>query len=64
TKGPRRAGLGLSVASEIVARHGGQLRLAAAPTGGTRVELELPAADPPDQLEASTGSKSSATRPV
>jgi two-component system OmpR family sensor kinase len=35
-------GLGLAIVREIVVAHGGSVRAGAAPTGGARVELELP----------------------
>ena len=35
-------GLGLAIVREIVLAHGGSVRARAAPTGGARVELELP----------------------
>jgi two-component system OmpR family sensor kinase len=36
------AGLGLAIVRAIVVAHGGSVRAAAAPTGGARIELELP----------------------
>ena len=37
-------GLGLAIVSELVGLYGGSVRLLAAPTGGLRVEVELPSA--------------------
>ena len=39
-------GLGLSVVHGIVASHGGSIRIASRPGGGTRVEVALPAKTP------------------
>ncbi len=39
-------GLGLSIARDIVMAHGGTVRIADAPIGGTRVEVRLPAGAP------------------
>jgi two-component system sensor histidine kinase KdpD len=41
------AGLGLAVVRAVVIAHGGAVRVEAAPTGGARFVLELPAAPPP-----------------
>jgi signal transduction histidine kinase len=41
---PGGSGLGLAIARELAERWGGELRLAAAAGGGTRVEVRLPAA--------------------
>ncbi len=38
------SGLGLAIVSELVGLYGGSVQLLAAPTGGLRVELELPGA--------------------
>lgn len=38
------SGLGLAIVASVVQRHQGRLRLERAPTGGLRVEVELPAA--------------------
>jgi len=38
------SGLGLAIVAGIVERHGGRLAVAAAPGGGTRVEVSIPAA--------------------
>lgn len=46
TKGVGSAGLGLSVSSGIVRRHGGRLELDSAPGGGTIARIVLPLADP------------------
>ena len=40
------SGLGLALVSQIVARHGGHLRIDSAPGRGTCVQVILPAADP------------------
>jgi signal transduction histidine kinase len=40
---PGRLGLGLAITRDVAARHGGRLRLDAAPGGGARATLELPA---------------------
>jgi signal transduction histidine kinase len=37
------SGIGLAVVREVVRRHGGSVRLDSSPTGGTRVEIRLPA---------------------
>jgi signal transduction histidine kinase len=39
------SGLGLSIVTELAALYGGALKLGAAPAGGLRAELTLPAAD-------------------
>jgi signal transduction histidine kinase len=39
------AGLGLAIARDVAARHGGTLTVGARPTGGALFELRLPAAD-------------------
>jgi signal transduction histidine kinase len=39
------AGLGLAIAAELAAAHGGDIALDESPSGGTRVRLRLPAAD-------------------
>ncbi|MFF6961627.1 ATP-binding protein [Streptomyces sp. NPDC008317] len=39
------AGLGLAIARDVAHRHGGTLTVGAAPSGGARFELRLPAAD-------------------
>ena len=36
------SGLGLAIVNELVGLYGGSVRLQAAPTGGLRVEVELP----------------------
>lgn len=36
------AGLGLAIVAEVVAAHGGEIRLTDAPTGGARFEVRLP----------------------
>jgi K+-sensing histidine kinase KdpD len=41
------AGLGLAVVRAVAIAHGGAVRVEAAPTGGARFVLELPAAPPP-----------------
>jgi C4-dicarboxylate-specific signal transduction histidine kinase len=47
TKSPERGtGLGLTISRDIVRAYGGELRLDAAPAGGTRVEVSLPVAPP------------------
>ncbi|NUQ01991.1 MAG: HAMP domain-containing histidine kinase, partial [Armatimonadetes bacterium] len=43
TRGPRAAGLGLSLVDGVVARHGGWWKLDSHPGEGCRVELHLPA---------------------
>jgi signal transduction histidine kinase len=47
TKGPRRTGLGLSVAYGILQRHGGGLSIESTEGAGTTVSLHLPVAGPP-----------------
>ena len=42
------AGLGLAIAAELVAAHGGDIAIDASPAGGTRVRLRLSAADDPE----------------
>jgi signal transduction histidine kinase len=42
TRGWGGAGLGLALASRIVARHGGTLTLGRRPTRGTRASIRLP----------------------
>jgi signal transduction histidine kinase len=44
TKGPRRTGLGLSVAYGILQRHGGGLTIDSAEGTGTTVSVHLPVA--------------------
>lgn len=44
TTKPHGVGLGLAIVAKIVDQHGGQLRLDAAPEGGARFEIFLPAA--------------------
>ncbi|MEK8128418.1 ATP-binding protein [Paenibacillus filicis] len=39
------SGLGLSIAKQIIERHGGQIRIESTPGEGTRVEIMLPQAD-------------------
>ncbi|HEY8495077.1 MAG TPA: ATP-binding protein [Myxococcota bacterium] len=45
TKGAGGLGLGLSLVSEIVARHGGRLGAVSSPGSGSRFEIRLPAVD-------------------
>jgi signal transduction histidine kinase len=42
------AGLGLAIAAELVAAHGGDIAIDASPAGGTRVRLRFSAADDPE----------------
>jgi signal transduction histidine kinase len=42
------AGLGLAIAAELVAAHGGDIAIDASPAGGTRVRLRFRAADDPE----------------
>jgi two-component system, OmpR family, sensor kinase len=45
---PRRGtGLGLAIVADLVAAHGGDVALDAAPGAGTQVTIRLPATDPP-----------------
>jgi len=44
TKGPKRTGLGLSVAYGAVQRYGGALEIDSAPDRGTTVTISLPVA--------------------
>ena len=37
------SGIGLAVVREVIRRHGGATRLDSSPSGGTRVEIQLPA---------------------
>lgn len=43
---PGAIGLGLTIARDIVERHGGTIRLASRPTGGTTAEILLPLVQP------------------
>jgi len=46
---PRRGtGLGLAIVADLVAGHGGEVRLGTSPGGGTRVTIRLPRADEKD----------------
>ncbi|MEW2122818.1 HAMP domain-containing sensor histidine kinase [Streptomyces sp. NPDC007259] len=53
------AGLGLAIARDVAARHGGRLTVGSAPEGGARFELRLPphdtAALPPSPRSSSAG---------
>jgi signal transduction histidine kinase len=51
------AGLGLAIASEVIAAHGGEIRLGTAPLGGLRVTVSLPG-DPASVGSASTQARS------
>jgi two-component system sensor histidine kinase BaeS len=53
------AGLGLAIAHNIVAAHGGEVHAAASPLGGLRVRITLPAAPDP----AASGAQPGATAP-
>ncbi len=55
------AGLGLTIARNIVAAHGGEVQAAASPLGGLRVRVELPVA--PDPLAGGATPSDSARRP-
>jgi len=44
-------GLGLSICQDIVAQHGGTLRVASSPDAGTRLTVCLPLAGPPEEAE-------------
>lgn len=44
------AGLGLAIAREIVAAHGGTIDVECPPEGGTRVRMELPVVSAPDRV--------------
>jgi signal transduction histidine kinase len=46
------SGLGLAIVAELAGAHGGEIGIAGSPLGGARVQVRLPAADPPG---ASTG---------
>lgn len=50
-------GVGLAIAQRIITRHGGRIRVQAAPDAGARFEFTLPAAVPPD-LKAAEGPSS------
>jgi len=54
--GPRRFGLGLALAREIVADHGGTIRAASRPGQGATFTIRLPAARVPRAAGASAGS--------
>jgi signal transduction histidine kinase len=41
------SGLGLAITSELVAAHGGTISIADSPLGGARIQIELPAVNPP-----------------
>jgi two-component system, NtrC family, sensor kinase len=45
TTKPQGTGLGMAIARSVIARHGGDLRLQSAPRLGTKVVVNLPAAD-------------------
>jgi signal transduction histidine kinase len=53
------AGIGLAVVRELVALHGGSVRVDDAPGGGARFVVELPGAAPGDATESVVGRQSS-----
>jgi two-component system sensor histidine kinase BaeS len=54
------AGLGLAIARNIVAAHGGSISAAASPLGGLRVRIELPVGPDPAAAGAAAGHGSTA----
>ncbi len=59
TKGEQGTGIGLTLAKEIVERHGGQIVLRTSPRRGTRVSVWLPATQP---RRATRGTERAAAR--
>ncbi len=57
TRKARGTGLGLPTVQQIVADHGGSVRVAATGPSGTRFEVELPAAVPAPPLRLSTSGR-------
>ncbi len=49
------SGLGLAIVEEVASRHGGRVRYARGASGGLRVELLLPAVDPPGKVDETAG---------